>query len=150
MKLKAEEQEKAKADKEKETVARVAESKADGAGPTQPLKTATSSAEQDLDVFLLGDLGDSDDGAGVFAFSLFRISGKRITVCQNTSLLVCFFESIACIVWLVSVQLKHQRKVRRVRISLRMYQLTKEMTNFRTNLPSTRLAFLFPWKDKFV
>ncbi|KNA03635.1 hypothetical protein SOVF_207270, partial [Spinacia oleracea] len=63
VKLKAEEQEKAKADKEKETVARVAESKADGAGPTQPLKTATSSAEQDLDVFLLGDLGDSDDGA---------------------------------------------------------------------------------------
>ncbi|KMT10862.1 hypothetical protein BVRB_5g113600 [Beta vulgaris subsp. vulgaris] len=59
-KLKAAEQEKAKAEKEKEIVESVAVSKPDGAEPTRTLKTSTSSAEQDLDVFLLGDLGDSD------------------------------------------------------------------------------------------
>lgn len=62
VKLKAAEQEKAKADKEKETVASVTESKPDAAKPTRPLKTSTSSADQDLDVFLLGDLGESDEG----------------------------------------------------------------------------------------
>ncbi|XP_021731057.1 uncharacterized protein LOC110697967 [Chenopodium quinoa] len=65
VKLKAAEQEKAEAEKEKEIVASVAESKTDVAEPTRPLKTSTSSAEQDLDVFLLGDLGDSDDGPDV-------------------------------------------------------------------------------------
>lgn len=64
-KLKAAEQEKAKAEKEKEIVESVAVSKPDGAEPTRTLKTSTSSAEQDLDVFLLGDLGDSD-GPGAF------------------------------------------------------------------------------------
>uniref|UniRef100_A0A803N364 BSD domain-containing protein n=1 Tax=Chenopodium quinoa TaxID=63459 RepID=A0A803N364_CHEQI len=65
VKLKAAEQEKAEAEKEKEIVASVAESKTDVAEPTRPLKTSMSSAEQDLDVFLLGDLGDSDDGPDV-------------------------------------------------------------------------------------
>ncbi|KAL2935386.1 Trigger factor [Bienertia sinuspersici] len=59
-KLKEAEEEKAKAEKEKDTVNSVAVSKPDGAEPSRPLKTSTSSAEQDLDVFLLGDLGDSD------------------------------------------------------------------------------------------
>ncbi|XP_057519926.1 uncharacterized protein LOC130800425 [Amaranthus tricolor] len=61
-KLKAAEEEKAKAEKEKEAAKSVSVSKPDGAESTRPLKTATSSAEQDLDVFLLGDLGDSDEG----------------------------------------------------------------------------------------
>lgn len=59
-KLKSAEQE--KDDKAKETSEDAAISKPEGAKSTQPLKKATSSSEQDLDVFLLGDLGDSDDG----------------------------------------------------------------------------------------
>ena len=51
-KLKAAEEEKAKADKERDIVKSVDVSKPDV-------------AEQDLDVFLLGDVGDSDDGAGM-------------------------------------------------------------------------------------
>lgn len=59
-KLKSAEQE--KDDKAKETSEDAAISKPEGAKSTPPLKKATSSSEQDLDVFLLGDLGDSDDG----------------------------------------------------------------------------------------
>uniref|UniRef100_A0A7C8YI24 BSD domain-containing protein n=2 Tax=Opuntia streptacantha TaxID=393608 RepID=A0A7C8YI24_OPUST len=59
-KLKAAEQE--KDDKAEETGKDTTISKPEGAKATQPLKKATSSSEQDLDVFLLGDLGDSDDG----------------------------------------------------------------------------------------
>lgn len=59
-KLKSDEQ--AKDDKAKESTKDVTVSNPEGAKATQPLKKATSSAEQDLDVFLLGDLGDSDDG----------------------------------------------------------------------------------------
>lgn len=80
-KLKAAEQEKAKAEKEKEIVESVAVSKPDGAEPTRTLKTSTSSAEQDLDVFLLGDLGDSD-GPGAFENHCFDILGKHITLSQ--------------------------------------------------------------------
>jgi len=66
-KLKAAEQE--KNDKAEETGKDTTISKPEGAKATQPLKKATSSSEQDLDVFLLGDLGDSDDGPGAFSTS---------------------------------------------------------------------------------
>lgn len=34
----------------------------------QSVTSTSSTAEQDLDVFLLGDLGDSDDGAGILYY----------------------------------------------------------------------------------
>ncbi|KAK9684446.1 hypothetical protein RND81_10G210800 [Saponaria officinalis] len=59
--LRAAEQE--KAEKSKEITKSIVVSKPDGAEPAKTtLQKATSSAEQDLDVFLLGDLGDSDEG----------------------------------------------------------------------------------------
>ncbi|XP_074317115.1 uncharacterized protein LOC141653292 [Silene latifolia] len=60
--LKAAEQEKADRAKEQELAKGVSVSKPDGAQPAKPLQNARSSTEQDLDVFLLGDLGDSDEG----------------------------------------------------------------------------------------
>ena len=66
-KLKSAEQENDQ--KAKENSEDAAISKPEGAKSTQPLKKATSSSEQDLDVFLLGDLGDSDDGPGAFSTS---------------------------------------------------------------------------------
>lgn len=42
------------------------DSKTEAGGVSQKSKSVSSSAtEQDLDVFLLGDLGDSDDGPGI-------------------------------------------------------------------------------------
>ncbi|KAL9243326.1 hypothetical protein vseg_017227 [Gypsophila vaccaria] len=58
--LKAAEQE--KADKEKELNKGAAVSKPVGDDPSKPLQKARSSADQDLDAFLLGDLMDSDEG----------------------------------------------------------------------------------------
>lgn len=48
-------------------------SKPETEGTVQKTKGVSSAAtEQDLDVFLLGDLGDSDDGPGIlFVLSLF-------------------------------------------------------------------------------
>ncbi|KAH9625632.1 hypothetical protein KSS87_012151 [Heliosperma pusillum] len=60
--VKAAEQEKADRAKEQELAKGVSVSKPDGAQPAKPLQNARSSTEQDLDVFLLGDLGDSDEG----------------------------------------------------------------------------------------
>lgn len=63
MKLKSAEQE--KIDKVEESMKPVITSKEQVKEANQQSKTATSlSAEQDLDVFLLGDPGDSDDGPG--------------------------------------------------------------------------------------
>ncbi|GAB4860910.1 hypothetical protein Ancab_036071 [Ancistrocladus abbreviatus] len=59
-KLKSAEQEKDDKSKEAQTGSTV--SKPDAPETSRQLKTSTSSAEQDLDVFLLGDLGDSDEG----------------------------------------------------------------------------------------
>ncbi|GAB2289737.1 hypothetical protein Dimus_024043 [Dionaea muscipula] len=50
-----------KDDRLKETPEGGASSRPDGTVTGPQIKTKTSSAEQDLDVFLLGDLGDSDD-----------------------------------------------------------------------------------------
>lgn len=110
-KLKAAEEEKAKAEKEKDIVKSVAVSKPDGAEATQPLKKATSSAEQDLDVFLLGDLGDSD-GPGIYIlgkhsnlslFPLFHI---------NISLLICYIASIAYCLYFLVTKLAIRKKER--------------------------------------
>ena len=81
-KLKAAEEEKAKAEKEKEAAKSVSVSKPDGAESTRPLKTATSSAEQDLDVFLLGDLGDSDEGPGAFPVHCIDCLGNLLSFSQ--------------------------------------------------------------------
>ncbi|KAK6921063.1 BSD domain, partial [Dillenia turbinata] len=59
LKLKSAEQ--TKDEKAKGTTEAGTSSKPDGKNASQQIKT-TKSAEQDLDVFLLGDLGDSDEG----------------------------------------------------------------------------------------
>lgn len=50
--------------KDRSTAATISKTEAEGV--SQKSKSVSSSAtEQDLDVFLLGDLGDSDDGPGI-------------------------------------------------------------------------------------
>lgn len=49
-----------------------------------PSKTSTSSREQDLDVFLLGDLGSDDEGPGTLFISL------HLTHLINCSMLLHF------------------------------------------------------------
>lgn len=65
IKRKAEEQ--IKDDKSNQTAVSGQDSGSEMTEKSMKSRTSTaSSAEQDLDTFLLGDLGDSDGGAGIF------------------------------------------------------------------------------------
>ena len=76
-----------------------------GAEAAQSLKKATSAAEQDLDVFLLGDLADSDEGPGAFSictdlcFKAKIFSFMRHRYFLTASILVChvdFCSGLSC------------------------------------------------------
>ncbi|KAK6925160.1 BSD domain [Dillenia turbinata] len=56
-------------EKAKGTIEAGTSSKPDGKNASQQIKTSKS-AEEDLDVFLLGDMGDSDEGPGMLAVNL--------------------------------------------------------------------------------
>ena len=80
--------------------------KAEITSTSQEKKTAptSSSSDQDLDVFLLGDLGDSDEGPGMVqqfvdvCFVLIMISEKtwlhKIFKIFRVQTKICFFDAI--------------------------------------------------------